>query len=381
MIDGSTRSEPVGSILHVLWHMDTGGAERAVYQLVREQRRRGIEADVLLASGGGLYAELARQGGTRVFELGQRRTFDLSVASEAAAISAKYAIVHFHYPELGLMHFVARRSRARLYYTHRAGVFSYRPRQLARYKLAGFYFRRRFTRISANTCQAARAAARLFGISESLIDVTYNGLDFELLTPRLSKGEVLEAHGLTSETERFYVGTSANLRNWKRIERLLRAVAELRDGHVTCFVIGDGPARAKLEGLARELGIESSVVFTGHKEHVGDYLQLLDAFVLPSGPQESFGNAAVEAMGMSIPTIVFADGGGLPEHVTDGTTGYVVDTTEQLASRLKMLAAAPRLRRRVGAAAREYVRGQYGVGAMIDQYAAFYEPSNQGPRR
>lgn len=381
MTASPSYAESADAILHVLWHMDTGGAERAVYQLVREQRRRGVEADILLASKGGFYAELARKSGARVFELGQRRTFDISVGAEAEAISASYPIVHFHYPEIGLIHLVARRSSARLYYTHRAGVFSYRPRQLARYKLAGFYFRRRFTRISANTRQAAAAASRLFGISPSLIDLTYNGLDFELLAPRRSKREVLEAHNLSSHTGDFYVGTSANLRNWKRVDRLLLSVARLRDEKLTCFVIGDGPARAKLEGLARELGIENRVVFTGQRKHVGDYLQLLDVFVLPSGPQESFGNAAVEAMGMAVPAIVFADGGGLTEHVTDGSTGYVVETTEQLSNRLKMLAASPILRHKLGEAAREHVRGQYGLDSMIERYGALYDSSREGSSR
>ena len=49
-------------------------------------------------------------------------------------------------------------------------------------------------------------------------------------------------------------------------------------------------------------------------EAIADYVQVMDAFCLPSTGLESFGNAAVEAMALGVPTVVFADGGGLVEH-------------------------------------------------------------------
>ena len=70
----------------------------------------------------------------------------------------------------------------------------------------------------------------------------------------------------------------------------------------------------------------------------------MDVFALPSGPEESFGNAAVEAMGVGLPTVVFADGGGLVEHVIDGETGFVVRDQAEFVQRLRE-ASQSRLRR------------------------------------
>ena len=145
------------------------------------------------------------------------------------------------------------------------------------------------------------------------------------------------------------------MQSWKRVDRLLEAVARLGDG-VNCVVLGDGPARPGLERRATELGIPDRVAFVGWKKHVGDYIQLLDAFVLPSGPEEAFGNAAVEAMGLGIPTVVFEDGGGLVEHVVDRETGLVVSDTDDLARALSELAAEPALRMHLGGAGRRRAR-------------------------
>lgn len=363
-------AEGRGRIVHVLWNMEVGGAERAVYQLVREQRRRGAEADVLLCSGGGLYAELTREAGATVHELGQRRAADVRVAGRAREILQSYDVAHFHGLEPALVHVASRCPGLRSFYTHRGGVFVYPAKRLLRYKLAGRYLSRRFAGVSANTRQGARAASRLFGIPTAAIAVTYNGIDFDLLRPRRDRDDVLAELGAEAAAVR--VGTSAHLRDWKRVDRLLRAVAAVRDAKVECVVVGDGPARAGLQRLAATLGIAERCSFTGRVEHVGDYLQALDVFVLPSGPEESFGNAAVEAMGVGLPAIVFDDGGGLLEHVEHGRSGFVVRDEDELAARLSELADDPNLRRRLGDHARETARTRYSVGEMARRYDELY---------
>jgi glycosyltransferase involved in cell wall biosynthesis len=368
-----TRAEPIsdsGGVLHVMWSMEIGGAERAVYQLVREQRRAGIRADVLLCRGGGLYAGCCRDVGAVVHELGQRRAADLRVAARARALLTDYEIAHFHGPELALIHLAARQPELRCYYTHRAGLFEYPAKQLIRYKLAGRYFGRSFVGISANTAQGAAAAARLFHLPIDSIAVTYNGIDFTLLEPRRSREAVLREIARPEDVVR--VGTSAHLRNLKRVDRLLRALASRCAGGVEGLIVGDGPARVELEQLARRLGITERVKFVGRQDHIGDYLQLMDVFVLPSGPEESFGNSAVEAMGVGLPTIVFADGGGLLEHVEDGRSGFVVDSDEQLAERIGELARQPSLRRGIGDCARSRVRKRYSLDTMLRRYSDFY---------
>jgi glycosyltransferase involved in cell wall biosynthesis len=117
------------------------------------------------------------------------------------------------------------------------------------------------------------------------------------------------------------------------------------------------------------------VKFLGKTGHIGDYLQLMDVFVVPSGPEEAFGNSAVESMAMGIPTIVFSDGGGLVEHITDGISGYIVNSVQELRDRLQQLASDEPLRRKIGEAGRRAVAEKYGLQAMVKRYSDFYADS------
>lgn len=356
-------------ILHVLWALEDTGAP--VFQLVREQRRRGVEADVLVGSGGGFYAERTRETGAHVHELAQRRAFDVTVLRRARRLFREYPIIHFHSREPLLIAAAARERGPRLYYTHRGGNHYYPLRKRLRHRIIGRYLRRRFDGIAANTIQGARAAAHIYKLPLDSVRVIYNGLDFSLVEPRRPRDAVLsELDDRREEVVR--IGTAAFLRPLKRVDRLLRALTELTPEEAHCYVIGDGPARDDLERLAVTLGLAEQVSFLGHKTTIGDYLQALDVFTLPSGPEESFGNALVEAMGMGIPALVFADGGGLTEHIAHRVTGIVASSQEDFAVQLVELVRNKELRTRLGEAGRVAVRERYTLDAMISRHNQLY---------
>jgi glycosyltransferase involved in cell wall biosynthesis len=336
---------------------------------VRGLRTRGLEVDVLASSTAGLYGERLRAEGVSVIDLGQRTGFDAVAARRARAILARYDVIHFHSADPLLAREAARLGRSRLFYTHRAGRFVYSPRRALKYEVFGRYLRRSFS-VAANTQQAACTASSLFRIPLEDIQVVYNGLDFSLLKPTRSREAVREELGVPESS--VLIGTSGNIRDWKRIDRLLDAMAALPAMPVHCVIVGDGPERPALERLRDRLGLRSRVTFVGRKEHIGDFLQVLDVFALPSGPEESFGNAAVEAMGVGLPTIVFADGGGLTEHIVDGKTGFMVRDQTDFLRRLAEVALDRDLRCVIGAAGRESVRRKYSLNALVDRHVELY---------
>lgn len=68
------------------------------------------------------------------------------------------------------------------------------------------------------------------------------------------------------------------------------------------WMIGDGPQRESLAGLARRLGIEDSVDFLGHVQQPAPWIAAADAVCVPSH-FEGFPNVMLEAMALGVPVI------------------------------------------------------------------------------
>ncbi len=354
-------------VLHVMGSLGVGGAERAVFQLIRGQREVGIDAAVLVTGRPGLYGERLREEGVEVVALGRTSAFDLRDAWRLREIFTRWPTVHFHGPEPFLM-IAAVRAGVRAHYTHRAGTFSYPLRRRLRYWVTGAIVRRRFVRVAGNTSHAATVVAGMFGVDPQHVATVYNGIDWELLQSDADAVALRER--LQIAPDAIVIGTSANLRAWKRIDLLVRCLEHTPTA--VLLVIGDGPEQEPLKLLSRSLGVDGRTHFVGRQENVVDYLQLCDVFALPSGPEESFGNSAVEAMGLGIPTIVLSDGGGLVEHVSHLETGIVARDQADLACWVARLVDDPVLRQTLGMPGQDAVRQRYTVDRMVAGYSNLY---------
>jgi len=361
------------TVLHILWSGSIGGAQNAVYQLVQAQIQRSKFLPVVaFAKTQGVYFGKIKALGCEILDLNLSSDKYVHSLLRLQKVLRLYPIHHFHSAELTLTLSSILCKKARRVYTQRGGLMDYRGKQKLRYMLIGLLLRHFFHGYSGNTKHACISASKLFDISPDLWHVTYNGLDFDLLTPQRSKSEAADEISLPMDG-RATIGTSAHLRGWKRIDLLLEACVKLPPESFRLIVLGDGPDRPRLESMTHALGISNRTIFTGVKERIGDYLPLLDIFVLPSMGLESFGNAAVEAMSQGIPTIVFNDGGGLLEHVKDTENGYVVSSVGELSTRLGTLINNRSLRSSLGTKAREYVTTHYTPQRMVVAYDSLYE--------
>ena len=133
-----------------------------------------------------------------------------------------------------------------------------------------------------------------------------------------------------------------HLNTGKGITYLLQAISHLhRDLRKKCHfvIVGDGPEKANLINLAASLKISDSVTFTGRL--VGDNLLGLysdaDIFILPS-LSEGRPTVINEAM-VSGCAIIASNINGIPEQVTDGYNGFLIDPASpvQLAEKISLL--------------------------------------------
>ncbi|MGH8904091.1 MAG: glycosyltransferase [Egibacteraceae bacterium] len=134
---------------------------------------------------------------------------------------------------------------------------------------------------------------------------------------------------------------------------LVGAVALLDGGGAVLTIVGEGPERERLAGLARALGV--ALELPGRLDPVGlrrAYAQA-DVVVQPSH-REGLGLVAAEALALGLP-VVATDSGGARD-VLDGLVP--VGDLEALASRLTAIAADPQAARLAAAPFADRVRAR-----------------------
>jgi glycosyltransferase involved in cell wall biosynthesis len=146
-----------------------------------------------------------------------------------------------------------------------------------------------------------------------------------------------------------YVG---RLLEWKGVDIALLAVSRIKrvNPRIRLTIVGQGPARAKLEAFTCQLGLEDTVQWVGWQPQwrLAEYYRAADALLFPS-LRDSGGMVVLEALAQGLP-VVCTDLGG-PGVIVDATCGRVLRTrgrrqhqlAEELASALEEIARSPDL--------------------------------------
>jgi glycosyltransferase involved in cell wall biosynthesis len=143
---------------------------------------------------------------------------------------------------------------------------------------------------------------------------------------------------------------------------------------VRLLLAGAGNDRARLESLAKDLGIADRVIFAGFVDDVGSIYAALDIFLFPSGA-EPLGSSLLDAMACGLPCIAVASG-GVPEVLEDGVNGVLVPapaSPADFADAVSPLNANPTDAARLGAAARDSIAARFSAAHMVGSTLAIYE--------
>ena len=161
----------------------------------------------------------------------------------------------------------------------------------------------------------------------------------------------------------------------KGVDVLLRAMALLALPHAVLLIAGDGPERARLEGLAAELRLGGRVRFLGHLSPDRLEQELASAWthVVPSVWDEPFGLTTAEAM-MRGTAVVASNRGGPSEIVRHGETGLLVppDDAGALADALASILSDRVLAERLGAAGARFARAELTNERFLDGIEDLY---------
>lgn len=183
---------------------------------------------------------------------------------------------------------------------------------------------------------------RLISVSDSVHDANKHSLHnaFSIDAGKFYKADnIIDGERIISMSKELcdttileWIGDSKLIVNAARLspekdhEKLLNAFARMRDSNPNSklLILGDGPLREFLEGLAGSLGITDYVKFMGLVSNPFPYMRLADVFVLSSN-HEGQGLVLLEAMCLEVP-VVSTDIPG-PRSVITGNTGLLVENS------------------------------------------------------
>jgi alpha-1,6-mannosyltransferase len=198
------------------------------------------------------------------------------------------------------------------------------------------------------------------------------GVDLDHFHPgrRAVAPAVRAARGLPGETP--VVAFIGRFAREKEADVLLRAWPAIeRQTEATLVLIGDGPARARLQagsGGSRILWLP----YENDRERLADLLAAVDLVVSP-GSIETFGLSALEALASGTP-VLSADRGGVSEQIrasgagatfTAGDSGALADEAVRL---LRAQDDLPRL----GALGRAYAEREHSWSSVFDRIFQIY---------
>ena len=234
--------------------------------------------------------------------------------------------------------------------------------------------------------EVTKQALLNLGVTEEQLVSLQPGVSEEAFTPVSAdvQKEVHAHYGISGS----YVLAVGRLIERKGFDTLLEAFSKLdqtRFGEYQLVIVGEGPEREGLEALARKLWLDKSVRLVGgvSDAHLRALYAGAAVFALTprevAGDIEGFGIVYLEAAAQGVPAIA-TNSGGAAEAVVDGETGLVVvpDSVDEATGALAKLLGDDALRARLGTAARERTRDEFGWRERVEKLRGIIQKATLG---
>lgn len=213
---------------------------------------------------------------------------------------------------------------------------------------------------------------------ESHIEIVPNGVELD----RFFQAEPLSREDYGFAEDDILLIYTGRLGPEKNLDFLLLSFAGILQAveNVRLLLVGDGPLKAELQNLAKDLRITKEIQFAGliPYEKMPGFLAMCDAFVTAS-VTEVHPLSVIEAMGAGLP-VMGIHSPGVGDSVEDGKTGFL--STKNLpafTAKLTRLCLQNELRQKMGQAARN-VSKKFDIELTTQMMVAHYEKLASGPR-
>jgi glycosyltransferase involved in cell wall biosynthesis len=156
----------------------------------------------------------------------------------------------------------------------------------------------------------------------------------------------------------------------KRVDRLIEAIAVLRDqhGNITLLVAGSGTQEKSLRAMVTQRGLREHIKFRKPSYDILALFRQAKIFIFSSSHKgEGFPFVVLEAMAYGIPVVSYRFAGS-DETIHDRKNGMLYDSIDGLVDTCSELLDIPSLRRKLAKAAQVTIRNEHS-SRNIGRYA------------
>jgi glycosyltransferase involved in cell wall biosynthesis len=211
------------------------------------------------------------------------------------------------------------------------------------------------------------------GVPDEKMSVLHNSIVLEDYPPLETTGPLRGKLGIPDQAKIVAViGRLSPEKGHALFLEMARRIHPLRPD-ARFLIVGDGPGMAALRHEADRLGLGDRVILTGFLADVRAVYAALDVLVIPSST-EGLPNVLLEAFAFGKP-VVATPVGGIPEVLTEGESGYLVDPDDPdtFAQRVLALLNNPDLAREMGDCGRRTVLMKFNFQERTRRLERLYE--------
>lgn len=354
-------------VLHIITGLDAGGAELQLAMILRRTRH---ESDVVTLYNPGPVADMIRDQGTAVRNIGMQRNTELPALLRLRKLikDGQYDVVHTHLYRAQIY----ARPAARLAGTpvvltteHSIGETHIERRKMTRGVRALYLSSEKFSDATIAVSDIVKDRLVRWGVRPGKITVIPNGVDTDELGFDAEARERVRAQfGISPET--YVIGALGRLDPNKRVDLTMEAAEPMLGEKCKILVIGRGEDQSRLEAAAKRLGVTDHVIFGGYQSDTTAMLAAFDLYVAAS-LQETFGLSVLEALASGLP-VLYTTCPALDGIQTERAR-MVAGTADALRDEIrKEFDTGPRPR-----VADNRVFARYGIGSVVSRIDDLYE--------
>jgi glycosyltransferase involved in cell wall biosynthesis len=307
-------------------------------------------------------------------EVTERHSFDLRVWGQLKKLIADRQIdlIHAHEYKTDLLALLLARATGTRAIATVHGWTGHSSRERFLYYPADKRVLARFPRLIAVSSDIARELIA-HGADPARVTTVLNAIDPRQFVRDPARVQAMRT-SLGLKPDHVAIGAVGRLEPQKRFDLLLEAFAAVhaRRPETRLIIAGDGSLHKALTDQRNALGLQHSVIMTGHVTDVVGLHHAFDLFA-QSSDYEGTPNSVLEAMAMETP-IVATEAGGTAELVHDGVHGRIIPIgkVDRLIGGIEAALSDPTGTRSMADRARLRVEGDLSFEARVRRVEGIY---------